>query len=337
MTVEAKLKDVADEAGVSVASVSRVLNELTNVSPATREKVLAAVKKLHYIPHSGARSLAKKRTDTIGVILPDLHGEFFSEVIRGIDKAAASLGFQVLMSNSHGDALEAANSLRPMRGRVDGFLVMSPHISEPFLENNLGNSVPVVLMNSHIEGSQYPAFNVDNYGGARLMIRHLARLGHRTITFINGPKDNFEAIERLRGYLDELQELGLSNYSQLIEGDFSETAGRTAGSFLINTGKLPDAVFAANDMMAAGCMSIFREFDVSVPKEVAVVGFDDIPVARFVTPGLTTVRANITELGRKATSMLASIIKADSQKNADDLLQPETFSVELVIRSSCCL
>lgn len=328
------IKDVARMANVSVASVSRALNGHSNVTDETRKLVIETARNLRYIPHSGARSLSTSRTDTIGVVLPDLYGEFFSELIRGIDVAARRRGLHLLVSSSHGDAGEAAAALRAMSGRVDGLIVMSPHVDAGFLAENLPAVLPIVLLNTHATGHQYSSLAVDNYGGAAAMVQHLVEIGHRRITMITGPENNFEAEERLRGYRETLARL-VPTFDPLdvavLRGDFTEESGYRAGAQLQSLKRLPDAVFAANDMMAIGCLFALNEAGLQVPRDLALVGFDDIPTARFISPPLTTVRVRMTEMGSRALEGLAFQIENPAgTKNSVQVLQ-----TELVVRRSC--
>ncbi len=328
------IKDVARAANVSVASVSRALNGHSSVTDETRKLVIETARSLRYIPHSGARSLSTKRTDTIGVVLPDLYGEFFSELIRGIDVAARRRGLHLLVSSSHGDAGEAAVALRAMSGRVDGLIVMSPHVDASFLSENLPGVLPIVLLNTHVTGHEYSSLAVDNYGGAAAMVQHLVEMGHRRIMMIAGPENNFEAEERLRGYRETLARL-VPTYDPhdvtVLRGDFTEESGYRAGHQLQALKRLPDAVFAANDMMAIGCLFALNEAGLQVPRDVALVGFDDIPTARFISPPLTTVRVRITDMGSRALECLAfQIDNPEGTKNSIQVLQ-----TELVVRRSC--
>ena len=178
------IKDVARAANVSVASVSRALNGGSGVTAETGRRIQEAAARLRYVPHAAARTLITRRTHTIGALLPDLYGEFFSELIRGIDLAARARGLHLLVSSSHDDAAAAAKALRAMQGRVDGLLLMSPHADDAFLRQNLPQGLPTVLMNTRPSGDDYCALSVDNHGGARLMTEHLLALGHRRIVFI---------------------------------------------------------------------------------------------------------------------------------------------------------
>jgi LacI family transcriptional regulator len=324
------IKDVARAARVSVATVSRALNDSSNVTEDTRRLVTSAAARLGYIPHEGARSLSSRRTRCVGAVLPDLHGEFFSELIRGFDRAARVHGLHLLLSCSHGDAGEAAAALRAMRGRVDGLLVMSPYVDEAVLEKNLQPGMPTVLLNSR-DGARHSTLTVDNYGGACAMVRHLVGRGHRRIAMIAGPEANHDASERLRGYVDTLRERQPRARPQVLRGDFTEESGYRAGRRVAAMAERPDAIFAANDMMAIGCLFALTESGLRVPGDIALAGFDDIPIARYVSPPLTTVRVRIAELGELALERLLLAIGEPGR----DKHSTQTLRTELVVRSSC--
>ncbi|MDY7228819.1 LacI family DNA-binding transcriptional regulator [Hyalangium rubrum] len=328
---QASIKDVARKARVSIASVSRVMNGHDTVGAETRKRVLAAVRSLHYVPHSGARSLATQRTNVVGVLLPDLHGEFFSELIRGIDAVARLRRLQLLLSSTHGDAAELAVAIRTMRGRVDGLLVMSPHVDAALLDKNLPSSLPIVLLNSPLEDARHSTLTIDSYRGARAMVRHLVGCGHRRIAHAAGPELNLDAQERLRGYRDEMASALPGVPPQVLPGDFSEKSGYLAGQRLAAQPDHPDAVFAANDVIAVGCMVAFREAGLRVPDDIAVAGFDDIPLASLVSPALTTVRVQIAALGRSSLEqLLLSIESPTRSRPVSRALVPE-----VVVRESC--
>jgi LacI family transcriptional regulator len=321
----ATIRDVARAANVSVATVSRALNGSNTVSPPTRNRVVAAAGQLDYVPHSGARSLSTRRTDTIGVLLPDLHGEFFSELIRGIDTATRSHGLHVLLSHSHGDHAEAAAVLRAMRGRVDAMLLMSPYADEGELTAALGGAVPVVLVGGGGSRS-HPAFLIDNEAGAFMITRHLLDAGHRRIVFVAGPPGNVDAAQRLSGYRAAIRASGgLSE--EVVPGDFSEESGFRAARRLLAAG-VPDAIFAANDVMAIGCLEAIRVRGLRVPQDIALAGFDNIPVARFLDPPLTTAGVPIARIGRAAVECCVGILKGRTPNTH------QTFTPELIIRAS---
>ncbi|WP_338771616.1 LacI family DNA-binding transcriptional regulator [Massilia sp. METH4] len=324
------IKDVAQAANVSVASVSRVLNGHASVTEETRTHILAVMKELRYVPHVGARSLSTSLTNTVGLLLPDLYGEYFSEMIRGIDGAARSRGLHLLVASLHGGADEAAAAIRTMRGRVDGLLVMSPHVDAAFLAQNLPEHLPIVLLNSGAGGGAYPSVSIDNYSAAHAMVEHLAACGHRSIGFITGPAGNFEAQERLRGYRAALAALLPGVREHVFEGDFTEEAGTRVGTALAGSAHRPRAVFAANDMMAIGAQLALQAAGVQVPRDIALAGFDDIPVARYVTPALTTVRVPIAGLGAQALHRLVARIGGRIGAGA----AAETLEAQLVVRAS---
>jgi len=328
------ITDVAREAHVSVASVSRVVNGHTNVTPETRQRIIEVIDRLRYVPHLTARSLITKRTHVIGVLLPDLHGEFFSELIRGIDSAAREQHLHLLLSSSHGDAAEMAAAIRAMRGRVEGLLVLAPELDAAGLAE-IDAEVPAVFINSRV-GDSVASLAIDSYGGARAMVRHLVARGHQAIAHVAGPADNFDSHERERGYRNELAASLPSARPLVIRGDFVETSGYAAGRELGAMTPRPDAVFAANDMMAIGCLAAFDALGIAVPGDIAVTGFDDIRLAAFVRPMLTTMRVPIVELGRAAVArLITEIASPETLPESSTRAAVTTFLPELVVRESC--
>ena len=322
------IRDVAARAGVSIATVSRVFNATGPVREETARRVLDAATTLKYVPHVGARSLSTRRTGTVGVLLPDLHGEFFSEVIRGIDNAARRQGYHLLVSGSHSDWNEMSAVLSATRGRVDGILVMSPDRDSDALQAHLPPGLPAVLMNC--PGGTGPSISIDNMGGSAAMVRHLISLGHRRIAFICGPERNSDAWERLRGYRSEMTREGVYDPGLEISGDFTEEGGRESARDALTLDPRPTAIFAANDSMAIGALSALYETGLEVPVDMAVVGFDDVPIGRYVAPPLTTVGVDIAALGKRALELLLEILAGGGTTT-----QRETIPTRLVIRESC--
>lgn len=325
------IKDVAREAGVSVATVSRVLNDKGPVSEATRDRIRGVADRLRYSPHGAARSLITNRTAAIGVLLPDLYGEFFSELIRGIDQASRRRGYHLLVAGSHGDRAEVEAALRATRGRVDGLIVMSPDLDVHTLHANLPETLPVVLLNCPGDGA-FDSITIDNHGGAKAIVRYLIGLGHRRIALVNGPPRNFDASERQRGYRDALRELpdGVATGLEFA-GDFSEEAGYRAGMEILALADRPTAVFAANDGMAIGALSAFRDASVRVPDDISLAGFDDIPIGRFTAPTLSSVRVPISDLGATAIARLLHAIDTDRRPER----MHRTLATTPVFRQSC--
>lgn len=326
------IKEVARRAGVSVATVSRVYNHSHRVREETRVRVRRTAQRLGYSPHGAARSLVTNRTHTIGVLLPDLYGEFFSELIRGIDQTAQARGYHVLLSSARSRIESLEPALRSMRGRVDGLILMTPDLDAAAAGRSLPAGFPVVLLNGPPSDAACDSFVIANFDGARSMVRHLASLGHRRIAIICGAEQNFDAAERLRGYRTALAELGLDTDPGLeLPGDFSEAAGHDAARRMLERDLRPSAVFAANDGMAIGALSAFRDAGLRVPEDIAVAGFDDIPMARYVEPTLSSVRVDISELGKNATDRLLDALGEPAPRT----LRHHTLPTTLVVRRSC--
>ncbi len=322
----ATIRDVAARAGVSVATVSRALNNTDVVREETSRSVLDAAKALRYVANTAARSLSVRRMHTVGVLLPDVHGQFFSEVIRGADAAARAAGFHLLVSGWHSDSTEMFEVIQTMRGRVDGLLLMAPNLSLSSLREEMAFNLPLVLLNSN--DRKHAAVTIDNYGGAGTMMRHLASLGHKRIGFLKGPSHNVDAWERLRGYRHAMRKAGAAENAVELNGDFTEESGRAAARTLLERGSLPTALFAANDSMAIGLISELTQSGVDVPGDIAVAGFDDIAVARYITPALTTMHVDISNLGARAFALLLTALQ-------DGIAHHELISTSLVVRTSC--
>jgi LacI family transcriptional regulator len=302
------------------------------VSDATRQRIERIASRLRYSPNGAARSLITRRTHTIGVLLPDLYGEFFSEVIRGIDVVAQQSGYHMLVSSSHSEPLALVAALGAMRGRVDGLIVMSPDLDQLTLRANLAACPAVVLLNCAASAPGFDAIKIDNIGGAAAMTRHLLRLGHRRIAFIKGAARNVDAEERHRGYRAALKGARVAHRAGYeAEGDFTESGGYRAVNALLAIRPPPTAIFAANDSMAIGALSALREAGVAVPEDMAVAGFDDIPIAQYTSPPLTSVHVPIAELGERATARLVEQLGSERKRRR----QCETLQTKLVVRQSC--
>lgn len=326
------IKEVARKAGVSIATVSRVLNDVGPVDERTRERVRNVAREMHYFPNALGRSLSRRRTDGIGLLLPDLFGEFFSEVIRGADQTAQQNNYHLVVSSSHANRAEIEAALRMMRGRVDGLVVMSPNIESHLLRANLPHSLPIVLLNCVVTDDDFDSLNVDNEGGAYQMVRHLVHHGHHRIAIIKGSGGNFEAAERLRGYRRALEHGGAELDASLeIEGTFSEASGYDAIRTMLALPSPPTAVFASNDAMAVGALSGLRDAGMRVPEDMALAGFDDVPIARYLTPTLTSVHVSISDLGVLA---IRRLIHAVREKNAA-VRQHSLLTTTLALRESC--
>jgi len=326
------IKEVAKKAAVSTATVSRVFNNTGPVEAKTRQRVLTTAKKLRYTPNAAGRSLSTKRTDALGLLLPDIYGEFFSEVIRGADQTAQQNRYHLLVSSSHNHREEIEAALRVMSGRVDGLILMSPQIDAQTLKSNLPLNLPVVLLNCFVDGVSFDSLNIDNFGGAYQMTRHLIQHGHQCVALIKGNAGNLDADERFRGYRQALQENHIAASEALeISGSFSEESGYDAVKKILALTPRPTAIFASNDSMAIGALGALRELGVAIPSAMALVGFDDIPIARFLSPTLTSVRVSIHELGALATQKLVHAIR---EKN-HHAKQHAVIPTSLALRESC--
>lgn len=326
----ATIRDVAARAGVSVATVSRALNGIGPIRDDTSRRVRSAVRALRYVPHAAARSLSTQRSHTLCVLLPEVHGEFFSEVIRSIDIAARDRGYHLLVSGSHNDAEEMSAVLRALRGRVDGLIVMSPDVALGSVSRELTAATPAVFLNPV---AQKRSIRIDNYSGARAMTEHLIKLGHGRIAFIRGPERNADATERQRGYVSAIAEARPAARQRPIEvdGDFTEDGGYAAANRVLAMKPRPTAIFAANDAMAIGALHALREAALNLPDDMALAGFDDIPMARYVTPALTTVHVDIAQLGRRAVEVVVGAIEGEQDRAG----RSELISTSLVVRESC--
>lgn len=327
----ATIRDVAKAAGVSIATVSRVFNNSDLVTRETAEKVWRIANELDYWPNSAAMSLTTNRTHTLGVLLPDLYGEFFSEIIRGIDDRARRDGYQILVSGFHDDPGRVLEISRSMLGRVDGLMMLVPDESMDVVAK-VRRRLPVVLLNPRDEQDQCSSVRLDNRAGATAAVEHLAAQGHRDIAIVTGPQANVDADERLLGYREALARAGLrADPSHEIDGDFREFSGYRAVESLLALDPRPTAVFAANDNMAVGLISALTAQGALVPEDMAVVGFDDITIARYLRPSLTTIHVEAFAMGRTGAELLIEEIRAEDGVAPRHVVMP----AELVVRRSC--
>ena len=324
------IRDVAEKADVSVATVSRVLNESDSVREETKERVLRAARALNYLPNEAARDLRTKQIPTIGVLLPNMHGEFFAQVTRGLDQRAREDDLHLLVSNSHTDEDKAASVLRSLIGRVGGLIILWPRLDTEFLEALVPDDLPIVLLNTSGGASRFRTLSFDNRTGAYAAVEHLAEHGHNRVAILTGGPANFDAQERLAGYRRAVSDFDLVADSALeLEGDFTQESGRSAVDRFLALDPPPTALFASNDSMALGALRGFHEAGLHVPDDVAVVGFDDIPTAPYATPSLTTIHAPTIELGRQAMDSLLAISKGEKMPSHHPL------NTYLVRRESC--
>ena len=329
-----QIREIAHLAGVSVATVSRVINGKGPVKEETRKHILKIMKEHNYVPNPIARSLSTRHTDTIGVILPELVDEFFSDLIRGMDVEATKSNKYLIVTGSHSKKNIAETLLEFMTsGRVDGVILMAPLLHREIGELLSFAKCPVVMINSCLDDEKVISFNVNNVQGAEAITRHLIGHGYEHIGMILGPKFNYDAEQRFAGFKKAIESEGLSfENSLLIPGNFTTKSGFEAFYKLLRQSPKPQAIFAANDMMAIGAYEAARKMGVRIPEDVAIAGFDDIFISRFLKPRLTTVHVPIVELGQKAMKYLLKMIEQEI-----DPKKPyrEDIETEIVIGGSC--
>ncbi len=290
------------------------------------------MQQLQYVPNSTARNLIQRKAHTFGVFLPHLYGEFYSEVLRGMDHAAQEAHYQLLVSSSHSEHNDVETALKAVRGRVDGIILLSPFASEAELLQWFPKHLPMVLLHCDTTDLAVDAINIDNFGGAYAMTQHLIGLGHRRLAIFKGPATNYEARERYRGFHKALADNGISaNPALEFEGEFTEETGYLAAKALLQQAPLPTALFSFNDSMIVGALGVFRAAGLRIPEDLAVAGFDDIPSVKYRHPPLTTVRVPIYEVGRKAVQRLLFAIEHQNQHARTQ----EVLPTQVMVRGSC--
>lgn len=327
----ATIQDVADLAGVSIATVSRVVNGKSPVVPKTAQRVMDAIRELNYVPRAAARILASKRTNTLGLIVPEISGEFFAPMLRGIEAAAGEAGFDLLI---HTTAYKTPDMRRHTLGEhnTDGLLVFigSMELAELTRLESIG--FPVVFLHQTApEGLNIPVVTVENKKGALLAVEHLIEThACRRIVYLTGPEGNEDSSWRERGYRLALEKHGIAfDPALVLPGDFSSMCAARAVRELLESGPAFDAIFSGDDLAAVGAMSALREAGKQIPEDIKIVGFDDIPLARHLTPPLTTIHAPTEEVGRTATDLLVRLVRRETVEA--EILLP----TELTIRESC--
>jgi LacI family transcriptional regulator len=326
------IMDVAQEAGVSYATVSRVVNNKGYIKPETRERVMRAVTRLGYVVNQQARSLASGRSQVVGLLVPGLDTAYIGEIIRGIDEELVGASYDLMLYTAHRRRTrESAYVATLTQGMVDGLLLVLPRDPGAYLETLRQRGFPYVLIDHQGVDEIGPAVGATNRQGGYDATRYLIALEHQRIGFITGRLEHGCSKDRLAGYHSALAEYGLNADPQLVcAGDFTQPAGFRAARELLELPEPPTAIFASNDVMAFGVMEAARVRGLRIPEDISIVGFDDIPQASHVHPQLTTIRQPLEQMGRLAAKMLLRQVE-DRQRPAERIDLP----TELIVRQSC--
>ncbi len=329
--------DIAKEAKVSVATVSRVLNDTAPVKVSTRAKIEELIEKYNFQPNAMARSLLKKETGIIGLIVPDLTNPFFPEVFAGAEHEAQQSGYTFLLSNSIGDYAKESEYLSIMREkRVDGIMFMGGRINlkqceEPLVQELVQHAsvIPTVLVNGGLRNTDLIRVSTDEAAGTALAVKHLIELGHTKIGFIGGESHMTTTSIKLRAFRKTLKEAGLAIREEwLLPDSFSIDSGKRQMLKLLAMSDRPTAIFCVNDYTAIGAIKAAAEMGIRIPEDISIVGFDDIPLAHHFIPELTTVSQQANELGRTAVNVLKAMMNKEKVKKLTSL-EPQ-----LIVRQS---
>ncbi|MCJ8008682.1 LacI family DNA-binding transcriptional regulator [Lederbergia wuyishanensis] len=322
----ASIKDVAKLAGVSVATVSRVLNNKGYVGVDTREKVENAIQTLNYKPNEVARSLFKKQSKTIGLLLPSIMNPFFPELSRAVEDVAADLGYNVILCNTDGNKEKEQRYLDMLLQKyVDGIIFTTTSLDPDMLQQL---QIPIVCMDRKVS-TNITTVVVNNKKGAQLATQFLLDKGCKRVAHIRGPENVYTAKERLEGYLDIVKNKEWFKESYIVNGQYGMEKAIEATLELLQTNPEIDGIFAANDTTAIGAMKAAHQIGLRIPEDISIIGFDGIALSKSTIPELTTVAQPIYEIGKKAASLLVQLIDGNSiQQNLF------TLDVKLIERHS---
>lgn len=330
-----KLKDIADATGKSITTVSRALNNYDDVSEDTKALVNKVAKELGYSPNTWAQRLQKQHTDTLGLIIPTFgprfSDPFFSELLAGIGNRAAQLGYDMLVSTrAPGEEEKAAYRAAIQGRRVDGFVLVRTRRQDERVTCLQESDFPFVAFGRAEEKLDFPYVDEDGTRGMRSLVRHLTELGHKKIACIAPPPELMFAHYRLQGFKDGLAEAGIpADDTPILIGDLTQRGGYEQASKLLNSASPPTAIAACNDLMAFGAMSAAQERGLIVGKDISITGFDDIPMAEYSHPPLTTLHQPLYQIGGMVCEMLVKLIKGETLEERYILLEPE-----LLVRQS---
>lgn len=327
------IRDVAQLAGVSIATVSRTVNGISTVAPELSERVWAAVREVGYVPNTQARALVSGRSRLLGLVVSEITNPFFPELVQEFENIAVEQGYEVFIGSTNYDATRTEALIRRMLQRsVDGVAIMTFGIEEELIQKLVERAFPLVFVDAGPEMPNIRLLKVDYGEGIREAVQHLAALGHRQIAFISGPLQMRSAIARRDAFLGAMAELGLTVPAEhLVEGTHTMEGGIKAAEQILKLHDLPTAVLCSNDMTAIGVLHGLHRTTHSVPNEVSVVGFDDIHLAQFMLPPLTTVQMSCRNLAAAAVQALRAGIEPD---NIHALQREWQIPTRLVVRQS---
>jgi len=327
------MKDVAERAGVSVSTVSYVLNDSGPVAPERRARILDAVEVLKYTPNESARNLKRRSASTIGLVVPDLANQFFALLTEGVERAAAARDVLVVLCAPEATGEEESLNGRLLRSqRLDGIIYLSGTTTSASSMLELTRLGPVVLVDEQLPGLELPCVVSDNRRGARELAAYVLSQGHRQITVIGGPKQLWTGEQRLAGYREAVAAAGLDlDGLPVLIGDYHQSSGSelAAQALAGPRSTWPTALLCANDLMAVGVLEQCKLLGVRVPEDLSVVGFDDLPFASLLTPRLTTVRQPAREMGERAANVLFDLLEGRG-----DVALGDPFPVSVQVRDS---
>jgi len=314
------IRDVAKEAGVSVATVSRFINKISYISQETEQKIQEVMKRLDYQPNEVARGLAKQKSNTIALIIPDITNPFFPELVIAIEDSAKQKGYNLILVNSHDADLKNPNFWKEFQSRyIDGFILASFDFNEEVLNSIEKLKIPFVKVDRAADFQSTDSIGVDNYQGAVMAVEHLIEIGCRKIAHISGPASFSPSIDRIRGYKDTISKIFPHQEPIIYQGDFSMEGGKQVTLRMMEEYPDIDGIFLANDMMAIGSLKALKILNIQVPADLALIGFDGIKITEMVEPELSTITQPIYNIGVAATNKLIHFIEQTTETNQYDL------------------
>lgn len=327
------IKQVSEYAGVSSATVSRVINNTDTVKEKTRDLVLKAMSELGYRHNVLAASLASNKTNTIGYVVPELHGSFFGAMMGGSEFVLRNAHKHMFVATGHSDEAKEKEEIEALLSRrCDALILHVEAVSDEYLVELAKQDVPLVIVNRYIAEIGENCISLDNEKGAYIATRHLIDIGHKEIAYISGSLFKADGKNRLAGHIRALEEAGIAYDSNMMhEGNFQAKSGDAGIKALHNSGQHFSAVACANDEMASGAINALRELGKKVPEDVSVIGFDNVDFASYLSPGLTTIEYPVQEIGNMAARWILNRAYGDHKMELKHILEPR-----LILRGTTC-